>query len=75
MMTEIWVDIGSGNGLLPDGTKPFKHLNQRWLIINEVLSHSPESSFTTNAQNTILYNEFWKSYFEIIATFFQNTVR
>ena len=22
MATEIWVDIGSGNGLLPDGTKP-----------------------------------------------------
>ena len=21
-MTEIWVNIGSGNGLLPDGTKP-----------------------------------------------------
>ena len=23
MATEIWVNIGSGNGLLPDGTKPF----------------------------------------------------
>ena len=22
MATEIWVSIGSGNGLLPDGTKP-----------------------------------------------------
>ena len=22
MVTEIWVNIGSGNGLLPDGTKP-----------------------------------------------------
>ena len=22
MAREIWVDIGSGNGLLPDGTKP-----------------------------------------------------
>ena len=22
MTTEIWVNIGSGNGLLPDGTKP-----------------------------------------------------
>ena len=22
MAAEIWVDIGSGNGLLPDGTKP-----------------------------------------------------
>ena len=23
LMTLIWVNIGSGNGLLPDGTKPF----------------------------------------------------
>ena len=22
MTTEIWVNIGSGNGLVPDGTKP-----------------------------------------------------
>ena len=22
MVTEIWVNIGSGNGLLPNGTKP-----------------------------------------------------
>ena len=22
MVTEIWVNTGSGNGLLPDGTKP-----------------------------------------------------
>ena len=22
MATEIWVNIGSGNGLVPDGTKP-----------------------------------------------------
>ena len=22
MVTEIWVNIGSGNGLVPDGTKP-----------------------------------------------------
>ena len=22
MATKIWVNIGSGNGLLPDGTKP-----------------------------------------------------
>ena len=29
------VNIGSGNGLVPSGTKP--HLNQCWLIINEVL--------------------------------------
>ena len=22
MVTQIWVNIGSGNGLVPDGTKP-----------------------------------------------------
>ena len=22
MATEVWVNIGSGNGLMPDGTKP-----------------------------------------------------
>ena len=29
-MTQHWVNIGSGNGLLIDGT----NLNQYWLIIN-----------------------------------------
>ena len=27
MTTEIWVNIGSGNGLLPDGTKPLPEPN------------------------------------------------
>ena len=27
MATEIWVNIGSGNGLLPDGTKPLPEQN------------------------------------------------
>ena len=27
MATEIWVNIGSGNGLLPDGTKPLPEPN------------------------------------------------
>ena len=27
MATQIWVNIGSGNGLLPDGTKPLPEPN------------------------------------------------
>ena len=30
MATKIWVNIGSGNGLLPDGTKPFTWTNVDW---------------------------------------------
>ena len=37
MMTEIKVNIGSDNGL----TAPSHYLNQSWLLINEVLWHSP----------------------------------
>ena len=36
MATEIWVNIGSGNGLLPDGTKP---LPEPMLINSEVNWH------------------------------------
>ena len=30
MATEIWVNIGSGNGLSPDGTKPLPEPNVDW---------------------------------------------
>ena len=33
MLTEIWVNIGSGNGLLPDGTKPLPEpmlIDRQW---------------------------------------------
>ena len=35
MATEILVNIGSGNGVLPDGTKSH-YVNQCWLIISKV---------------------------------------
>ena len=38
MATKIWVNTGSDNCLLPEDTK----LNHCWLIIVEVLWHSPE---------------------------------
>ena len=43
MVTQIWVEIGSGNGLLPNSTKPKCHLNQCWLIIKGVKWH-PQGS-------------------------------
>ena len=46
----IWVYIGSGNGLLPDG----HYLKQFQLIIQEVLWHSPEVNFTGNTYDFIL---------------------
>ena len=65
MATYIWVNFGSGNSLLPDGTKPLPEPS--WLLINEVLGHSHEINFTS-AQATILYNEFEDYTFKIIAT-------
>ena len=34
MVTEIWVNIGSGNGLMSDGTKPLPFLFEPMLIYN-----------------------------------------
>ena len=50
-----FVNAGSGNSLLPNGTKPL-----RWpmLLSSEILWHSPESYFTVNAQAIILCNKF-----------------
>ena len=35
MATQIWVNIGSGNGLLPDGTKPLPEpmLTHQWVPV------------------------------------------
>ena len=47
MATQIWVNIGSDNALLPDGDKP---LSEPILIyITCVLWHSPNSNFTRSA--------------------------
>ena len=47
---------------------PSHYLNQCWLLINEVLWHSPESDFTS-AQANMLYNWFESCTFKIITTF------
>ena len=44
---------------------PGHYLNQSWLLISEVLWHSPESNFTANAQASILHNEFEDHTFKI----------
>ena len=62
MATEIWVNIGSGNGLLPDGTR--KKIPEPMLT-----SHLWCSVVFTweqlHNQSTILYNEFSKIIFLI----------
>ena len=53
MATWIWVNIGSGNGLLADGTKPISEpmlTNHQWLVS----WYSPDGKFTANAQDVYL---------------------
>ena len=47
---------------------PSNYLNQCWLIISEVLHHSPEN-FTASAPATILHNQFENYSFKTTATF------
>ena len=49
-------------------TAPSHYLNQCWLLISQILWHSPESNFTLTAHATILYNEFENHTFKIPAT-------
>ena len=41
MATEIWVNIGSGNGMLPDGTKPAN------ILQSEFANHTFEITATS----------------------------
>ena len=44
MVTEIWVNIGSGNGLLPAGSKPLPEvLNKCWHIIGAWWCHQMQT--------------------------------
>ena len=47
---------------------PNHYLNQCWLILSEVLWHSPEINFTASAQATILHNEVDNYTLEITGT-------
>ena len=51
MAAEIWVNIGSGNGLLPDGTKPLPEpvlTDHQWspsdIHIREISREMPQTS-------------------------------
>ena len=54
-MPEIWVNIGSGNGLLPDGTKPLP--DPMLTSYYAILWHSLESNMKKSTEATIFYNE------------------
>ena len=49
-------------------TAPSHYLNQRWLIISEILWHAPQRNFTVIDQVDILYSEFENYNFKITAT-------
>ena len=49
MATQIWLNIGHSDGLLPDRTFYCTWTEQCWLIIKCLLWHSPESDFTRRA--------------------------
>ena len=63
MVTQIWINIGSRNGFLPDDTMP---LPEPMLIPHQ--SHLPEGNFTASAEAIILYNEYENSTFKITTT-------
>ena len=62
MATYIWVNIGSGNGLLPNGTKP---LPEPSLTCHQ---YGSVACFTAIDQVDILYSELENYNFKITAT-------
>ena len=59
MATKIRVNIGSGNGLLPDGIKSSPE-PICWSIMSEVVWYSPEDRFTVNTLDIYAWYEFLK---------------
>ena len=57
MATEIWVDIGSGNGLLPDSTKPLPEPSVK------------SSDNFTGDVSTINHNNLFENYMSKISKF------
>ena len=64
-VTQNWVNISSGNGLLPEGTKPSPEhvLTSHWWGFERL----PESNFIVSAKAILLYNEFANHTFKITA--------
>ena len=68
MVTEIWVNIGSGNGLLPDGTKPSPEPMLTWssvkssdINIREISQEMPQPS-TIKIHLKITYIKFHSNF-------------
>ena len=53
---------------------PSHYMSQCWLLISEVLWHSPDSSFIESAQAAILYKQFDDHTFKISASDWQPTI-
>ena len=62
----IWVNIGSGNGLLPDGTKP---LPEPMLTCHQLSFVTfPEGGFTEDAYDIYAWYQFQNYWFKITAS-------
>ena len=51
MASEIWVNIGSGNGMLPDGTKPLPEpmlTDHQWSQLTFILGQLTRDASTIN---------------------------
>ena len=58
MTTEIWINIGSGNGLLPDGNKLLPGAMLTKLSVSSCgIDDSPEGNFKENPQSAFTWYE------------------
>ena len=69
MATDIWVNIGSGNGLLPDGTKPLPEpmwTDHQWspviFILGQFHMRMPQPSSITKIRLKIAFLEFHSNF-------------
>ena len=60
MSTKVWVNIGSGNGLMPDGTKPLPEPMLTYhsdIHLTAISQEMPQASFT-EISLTIAFKKF-----------------
>ena len=63
-----WSRLTLAQGMACCLTASSHYLNQCWLIINDILWHSPEGNWTGNAQEIYIWCEFKNCWFNITAT-------
>ena len=64
MATEIWVNIGSGNGLLPDGTKPLPEpmlTDHQWSPVTIILGQFDRRCLNHQPLKLISKSHIWNS--------------